>query len=85
MTLATKIEAAIDTAVAANTMVTTATTTLAAGTIAATGVTAVASTVTFSSVTEQDLRVLKMRSAPSAILVVRKGAVHHPSGLLPPQ
>jgi flagellar hook-associated protein 2 len=68
--VATKIEAAIDTAVAANTMVTTATTTLAAGTIAASGVTAVDSTVTFSSVTEQDLRVLKMRSAQNASFTI---------------
>jgi flagellar hook-associated protein 2 len=78
VTLATKIESAIDTATTGNSRVTTATTTLAAGTIAtgdgtgsdANNLAAVSSTVTFSSLAEQDLRVLEPRSAQNATFTI---------------
>ncbi|MDB2420445.1 flagellar filament capping protein FliD [Paracoccaceae bacterium] len=78
VTLATKIEAAIDTATAANTMVASATTTLAAGTIAP----AASSTVTFSSVTEQDLRVLQSRAAQNAKFTIDGVTVSRSSNVI---
>jgi len=78
VTLATKIEAAIDTATAANTMVASATTTLAAGTIEP----AASSTVTFSSVTEQDLRVLQPRAAQNAKFTIDGVAVSRSSNVI---
>ena len=78
VTLATKIESAIDSATTGNSRVTTATTTLAAGTIATgdgsgddeNNLAAVSSTVTFSSLAEQDLRVLEPRSAQNATFTI---------------
>jgi flagellar capping protein FliD len=78
VTLATKIEAAIDTATAANTMVASATTTLAAGTIEP----AASSTVTFSSVTEQDLRVLQPRAAQNAKFTIDGVTVSRSSNVI---
>ena len=78
VTLATKIEAAIDTAAAANTMVASATTTLAAGTIEP----AASSTVTFSSVTEQDLRVLQPRAAQNAKFTIDGVTVSRSSNVI---
>ena len=80
--LITKIEAAIDTVVAANTMVASATTTLAAGTIASDGTPAVNSTVTFSSVTEQDLRVLQPRAAQNAKFTIDGVTVSRSSNVI---
>ena len=82
VTLATKIEAAIDTATAANTMVASATTTLAAGTIASGETQAVPSTVTFSSVTEQDLRVLQPRAAQNAKFTIDGVTVSRSSNVI---